>query len=68
MNGSEIALIITALGTFMTSLGSVFVSMRNSRKIDDVHRSTNGKMEELLKLTAKSAKAEGIAQEKANPT
>jgi hypothetical protein len=68
MNGTEVALIITALGTFTTSLGSVLVSLRNSRKIDKVDRATNGKMDELLKLTAKSSKAEGVAQEKATPS
>jgi hypothetical protein len=64
MSGGEIALIITALGTFTTSLGSVVMTLRNGRKIDAVHSSTNGKMEELLKLTAKSAHAEGVLEQK----
>jgi hypothetical protein len=68
MTGPDVALIITALGTFMTSLGSVFVSLRNSRKIEQVHQATNSKMDELLALTAKSSRAEGVAEQKANPT
>ncbi len=36
--------------------------------INNSNISTNGKMEELLALTAKSSKAEGVAQQKANPT
>jgi hypothetical protein len=65
MSGGDVALILTALGTLISSLGSVAVSLRNSRKIDAVHDSTNGKMDALLKLTAKSSKAEGTAEEKA---
>jgi uncharacterized membrane protein YgaE (UPF0421/DUF939 family) len=68
MTGPDVALIITALGTFITSLGSVFVSLRNSRKIEAVHQATNSKMDDLLRLTAKSSKAEGVAEEKKNPT
>lgn len=69
MTGTEVALVITAISTgaaaFVTSVGGLFVSLRNGRKLEEVHASTNGKMEELLKLTAKSSKAEGIADEQA---
>jgi hypothetical protein len=64
MTGSEVALIITAVGTFTTSLGSVIVSLRNSRKIDEVHRTTNS----LAKRNEEIARQLGRADEKANPT
>lgn len=64
ISGAEMALIITSLGTLVTSLGSVVVSLRNSRKIEEVHKSTNGKMEELLAITAKAARAEGIEEQR----
>lgn len=70
MTGTEIALIITAVGTstaaFVTSVGGVFISLRNGRKLEAVHSATNGKMNELLDLTAKSSKAEGVLQGEAN--
>lgn len=41
MTGTEVALIIASLGTFTSSVGSVLVSLRNSRKLDEVHKTTN---------------------------
>lgn len=66
LTGTEIALILAASGTFVTSLATLVTSLRNSGKLDKVHESTNGKMDQMLELTARSAKAEGVAQEKAN--
>jgi hypothetical protein len=59
VTGTEVALILTAAGTLIASVGGVIVGVRNSRKIEEVHKSTNGKMEQLLEITSKSAKAEG---------
>jgi hypothetical protein len=37
--------------------------LRNSRKIEEVHESTNGKMDTLLALVKKSSFAEGVKSE-----
>ena len=70
MNGSEIALIITALGTFMTSLGSVLMTLRNGRKIETVHAltkqvqtETNGMKAELVKEVREASFAKGVKSE-----
>lgn len=60
MTGTEIALIITACGTFLTAASGVIISLRNARKLEQVHQTTNSKMDELIKLTAKSSRAEGV--------
>jgi uncharacterized membrane protein len=71
MTAEGLALVITASATFVTSLGGVLlawrsmrVSIRNGEKLEEVHRSTNGKMAQLLALTAKASRAQGGAEEK----
>lgn len=41
ITGGEIAEIILALATFLTALGGVLVSLRNTRKIREVHDLAN---------------------------
>jgi len=65
MTGTDVALIITAGSGFVTALGGLFVSIRNARKIEEVHKATNSMKDELVALTRKDGIAEGIAQEKA---
>ncbi len=62
MTGGEIAQIIIALATFVTSAGTVIIGLLNTSKIRDVHESTNGKMEELLNVTRDAAEARGLKQ------
>jgi len=57
-------LIIKAL-TATGVLVSIFISLRNSKKITEVHISTNSKMDALLAVTREAAKSEGIAQGRA---
>ena len=75
MSIGEAAQMLVAL----TGVGTFLLTVRNGRqgkverrelaeKLNEVHESTNGKMDALLKLTAKSSRAEGKADEKANPT
>ena len=67
MTGTEIALIISSCGTLVTAFAAftgVMIGARNGRAIAAVHSSTNGKMEELLQLTAKSSKAEGKEEQR----
>lgn len=62
MTFPEIAQMITALGVFLTAIvGAMNLvwTKRNGVKIEEVHKSTNGKMDALIELTAKSSKAEG---------
>jgi hypothetical protein len=69
MTGTEVALIITASGAFVTSAGGVFISILNRRlsvanahKIEEVHLATNSMKDELVALTRKDARAEGRAE------
>lgn len=73
---SELAQIITAIGllvTALTSAVSVLVSLRNGSKLtkveqkqDEQHRATNGRLDQLVKVTGQEqravGKAEGLAQ------
>lgn len=59
MKGVDVALVITSLATLVTALGSVVIGIRNSGKIAEVHRSTNGKMEELVRVVKAASFAEG---------
>jgi hypothetical protein len=78
VTGTDIALIITSCGTFLTAITSAFgvvVSQRNSRKLDStiavvaaVHESTNGLSQRNEAIARKLGVAEGTAAEKANPT
>lgn len=48
-----------ALNTLAIVAG-VFVSLRNSKKIQEVHVSVNGKMAELVETTRKLGRSEGL--------
>lgn len=59
MKGVDVALVITSLATLVTAIGGVVIGIRNSSKIAEVHRSTNGKMEELVRVVKAASFAEG---------
>lgn len=59
MSGGEIAQIILALATFVTAVGGVLISLRNTRKIDEVHRTTNSLAERTEGLARDAGHAEG---------
>jgi len=47
----------------------ITISQQNLEKSqENLHRQINSRMDELLELTRRSAKEEGKAEEKANPT
>jgi hypothetical protein len=52
--------IILVTGQIITGL----ISLRNGRKLNEMHIDLNGKSKELLELTAKSSKAEGVLEQK----
>jgi len=59
MTGADVAQIIVALATLVSSVGALLVGWRNSRKIEQVHRATNSMKDELVLSTALAARAEG---------
>lgn len=59
MSGSEIAQIIVSIATLLTAGVGAYVSLRNSRQLGVVRTATDGMKTELVELTAKSSKAEG---------
>ena len=64
VTGTEIAQIITAVATLIVSVGGVFISLRNQKKIQEVHTSTNGKMEEMMRIVKAASFAAGAKSEK----
>lgn len=64
MTGKEIAEIIGQLAIFVTAIASLIASIRNSRKIEQVHVATNSMKDELVAVTKKASKAEGVSEEK----
>jgi hypothetical protein len=68
VTGTEVALIITASSAMVTSLGGMIVGLRNSRKIDAVHKSTNGLSERNEAIARKLGVEEGKREEKGNPS
>ncbi len=58
MTGAEVAQIIVATATLVTAMGGVILGLRNSRKIEEVHKATNS----LAAQAVASARAEGAAQ------
>lgn len=65
--GSDLASVLTALSLLVTSLASltsVFVSLRNSRKIEVVRNSTNGLKDELVLAAREAASAAGYIKGK----
>jgi hypothetical protein len=59
MNIGEIGQLLTGLAAAVAAINS----LRNSRKIDAVHESTNGKMDALIELTRSSSFAAGQKDE-----
>lgn len=75
MTGTEVALVMTAGGTLLSSVVSAFmalknrsISLENGRKLDAVHQSTNGLAARNEAIAKKLGVEEGKAAEKANPS
>jgi uncharacterized membrane protein len=62
MSDAVIIALIVAVPTTLTALASLIVSMRNGRKIEQVHIATNSKMDQLLSVTGASEKAKGVIE------
>lgn len=61
MTGTEVALIITASATLVTSLGGFVVLLR---KVEIIHKATNSMTDKLVAVTAKESHAAGVKEEK----
>jgi hypothetical protein len=67
MTGSEIAQIILSIATLVTACGGVAIGLRNSRRIEDVHKATNGMAAKLAEVTGEVKYAEGVTQGEEHP-
>lgn len=61
---SEIAQILTALAVCF----SAALSWRNGRKIDEVHKATNGMQAQMIRSAGLEGEAKGRAEEQQRPT
>ncbi len=68
MTVPETAQLITSVGILITAVGGLVVSLRNSKKIDDVHKTTNSLAERAEERAHQAGIAEGKAAEKSNPS
>lgn len=68
MTGGDVAQIITSIATLIAALTGTWVSMRNGQKIEEVHKTTNGKMEELVTAVRIAAESKGRDDERRKPT
>jgi len=60
----EFAILAACLTNTIAVVGGLVVSLRNGKKIEEVHMSTNGKMEELITEVRESSFAKGVKSEK----
>jgi len=55
----EIVRAVPVIISAFLSLVAAMLSFNNRKKIEDLHVAVNGRLSQLLELTAKSSKAEG---------
>jgi hypothetical protein len=67
MTGAEISSIIVSMATLITAVGGVLIGLRNTRRIEDVHKATNGMAAKLAKVTGDVRYNEGVTQGEDNP-
>jgi hypothetical protein len=58
MTLGDVAQLITAMSAF----GALVLSYFNRRAINEVHISTNSRMDQLLEMNKKSSRAEGLKE------
>lgn len=58
----EVAQIITSLAAFLAAGGALLVSIRTSRKVEQVHIATNSLTDRLVKSTDAEAHARGLQE------
>jgi tetrahydromethanopterin S-methyltransferase subunit F len=68
MTGAEIALIITASGTLLSSLVGAIVSIHNAFNIQRIEKNTNSISQRNEAIAKELGIVQGVAREKANPS
>jgi hypothetical protein len=61
---AELGILVTCGINTIGVIGGLFVSMRNSRKIEQVHLATNGMKTELVNEVRAASFAKGVKSEK----
>ena len=64
LNVAGLVALITVGTNSLIAIAGVFVSLRNSEKITEVHESTNGKMDAFIKEVRESSFNKGVVNEK----
>jgi hypothetical protein len=68
MSGTEIALIMAASATLVTSVAGAVISLRNAFNIQRIERNTNSISQRNEDIAKKLGIQEGKAAERANPS
>ncbi len=68
MSDTVLTAIIVAIPPTLVALVAAIKSFRNGAAVEKVHIAINSRMDEMLKLTRTSSHAEGVLEEKKNPT
>jgi hypothetical protein len=63
MTTVDVVLLVTCLTNTVGVIGGLFVSLRNSTKITQVHDSTNSKVDALILEVRESSFAKGVKSE-----
>ena len=75
MTDTQLTIVLAAVPPIVISLGALYVAVKNANKaakaveesttaVQEIKVSIDGRMEELLALTRKSAHAEGVLEQK----
>lgn len=68
MTVGGIIILLTQVVTLATAGLAFWASRKNKTAIQEIHVSINSRMDDLLKLTATASRAEGVKEEKDNPS
>lgn len=60
---SNLPATIAALAAFVTSIAGVVISIRNARKVEEIHKSTNSMKDALVEAAAREGHAAGVREE-----
>jgi uncharacterized protein YoxC len=67
MTAGDISSLIISLATLVTAVGGVIIGLRNTRRIEEVHKATNGMHAELMQVTGDAKYAEGVSHGEEHP-
>ncbi len=64
MSDGVVIAIVASVAPTLAALATLVVGIRNSRKIEHVHRTVNSRLDQLVALTRVEAHAAGVKEEK----